>query len=244
MSSSGAATLPPGPRLPRIVQSAGMLRFRHRFVPWLHRRYGEVFTVRVIPSPRAIVVVTRPDAVRDVFAGDPEVFHAGEANSVLGPVMGPRSLLLVDGADHKRARHLLMPAFAGRAMRGYESLVAEAARAELASWQPGTAFRSLDRMNALTLEVILRVVFGVADERRLSRLRPLVRGIVDVRPVVLIGPAIPGLRRIGIWRRAVRTIAELDEVIHDLIRERRASADLHDRNDVLSQLIRVDDGGD
>ncbi|MGL5862296.1 MAG: cytochrome P450 [Phycicoccus sp.] len=244
MSSSGAATLPPGPRLPRIVQSAGMLRFRHRFVPWLHRRYGEVFTVRVIPSPRAIVVVTRPDAVRDVFAGDPEVFHAGEANSVLGPVMGPRSLLLVDGADHKRARHLLMPAFAGRAMRGYESLVAEAARAELASWQPGTAFRSLDRMNALTLEVILRVVFGVADERRLSRLRPLVRGIVDVRPVVLIGPAIPGLRRVGIWRRAVRTIAELDEVIHDLIRERRASADLHDRNDVLSQLIRVDDGGD
>ncbi|MGL4174546.1 MAG: cytochrome P450 [Dermatophilaceae bacterium] len=241
---SGPASLPPGPRLPRVVQSAGMLRFRHRFVPWLHRRYGEVFTVRVIPAPRAIVVVTRPDAVRDVFAGDPEVFHAGEANSVLGPVMGPRSLLLVDGADHKRARRLLMPAFAGRAMRGYEGLVTEVARAELASWQPGVAFRSLDRMNALTLEVILQVVFGVTDEHRLARLRPLVRGIVDVRPVVLIGPAIPGLRRVGIWRRAARTIAELDRVIYDLIRERRASVDLDDRSDVLSQLIRVDDGGD
>ncbi|MGL5928743.1 MAG: cytochrome P450 [Dermatophilaceae bacterium] len=247
----GRATLPPGPRLPRIVQSAGMLRFRHRFVPWLHRRYGEVFTVRVIPSPQTIVVVTRADAVRDVFAGDPDVFHAGEANSVLGPVMGPRSLLLVDGADHKRARRLLMPAFTGRAMRGYQGLVTEVTRTELASWRPGAVFRSLDRMNALTLEVILQVVFGVTDEHRLARLRPLVRSVVDVRPVVLLGPAIPGLLRVGMWRRAIETIAELDRVIYALIRERREAAhstrgshDLDDRSDVLSQLIRVDDGGD
>ncbi|MGL4744498.1 MAG: cytochrome P450 [Dermatophilaceae bacterium] len=244
MSPSGLSALPPGPRLPRLVQSAGMLRYRHRFVPWLQRRYGEVFTVRVLPSPRTIVVFTRSDAVRDVFAGDPEMFRAGEANSVLGPVMGPRSLLLVDGAEHKRARRLLMPAFAGRAMRGYESMITDAAKAELSSWQPGVTLRSLDRMNALTLEVILRVVFGVTDERQLTRLRPLVRGIVDVRPLVLVGPAIPGLRRLGIWRKAGATIAELDLVINDLIRERRAVADLAERNDVLSQLIRVDDEGD
>jgi cytochrome P450 family 135 len=240
----GSTDLPPGPRWPRIVQSAALLRFRHRFVPWLHRRYGDVFTVRVIPSPRAIVVVTRPDAVRDLFAGDPEVFHAGEANAVLGPVMGEHSLLLVDGTAHTRARRMLMPAFVGRAMRGYRGLVTEVARQEIDGWRPGVPFRSLDRMNALTLEVILTVVFGVTDDRRLARMRPLVRGIVDVRPVVLIGPAFPVLRRIGVWRRAVETIAALDEVIHAEIRERRASPDIEERNDVLSQLIRVDDDGD
>ncbi|WP_377639887.1 cytochrome P450 [Oryzobacter terrae] len=166
------AHLPPGPRLPRLVQSAALLRFRHRFVPWLHRRYGDVFTVRLVPAPRATVFFTRPDAIRDVFAGDPDVFHAGEANSILGPVMGEHSLLLVDGAQHRRARRLLMPAFSGRAMRGYEDLVTDVARAEVASWRPGVELRALDRMNALTLEVILRVVFGVTDDARLDRLRP------------------------------------------------------------------------
>ncbi|WP_392543455.1 cytochrome P450 [Oryzobacter telluris] len=238
------ALLPPGPRWPRLVQSVGLLRFRHRFVPWLHRRYGDVFTVRILPSPRATVLFTRPDAIRDIFAGDPEVFHAGEANSILGPVMGPHSLLLVDGAEHKRARRLLMPAFSGRPMRGYEGLVTDVARAEVAGWHPGVEFRSLDRMNALTLEVILRVVFGVTDEARLERLRPLVNATVDVNPAVLLGAAFPPLRRVGMWRRAAETIRELDAVIHTEIRERRASPDLATRPDVLSQLIRVDDGGD
>ena len=238
------AHLPPGPRLPRLVQSAGLLRFRHRFVPWLHRRYGDVFTVRLVPAPRATVFFTRPDAIRDIFAGDPDVFHAGEANSILGPVMGEHSLLLVDGAQHKRARRLLMPAFAGRAMRGYEDLVTDVARSEVASWQPGVELRALDRMNALTLEVILRVVFGVTDDDRLERLRPLVTATVDVNPAVLLGGAFPALRRVGMWRRAAETIRDLDALIHAEIRERRACADLEGRGDVLSQLIRVDDGGD
>ena len=236
--------LPPGPRLPRLVQSVGLLRFRHRFVPWLHRRYGEVFTVRILPAPRATVFFTRPDAIRDIFAGDPAIFHAGEANSILGPVMGEHSLLLVDGAQHKRARRLLMPAFSGRAMRGYEGLVTEVARAEVARWEPGVEFRSLDRMNALTLEVILRVVFGVTDEARLVRMRPLVNAVVDVNPAVLLGSAFPALRRVGMWRRAGETVRDLDRLIHDEIRERRAAPDLAERSDVLSQLIRVDDGGD
>ncbi len=238
------ALLPPGPRWPRLVQSVGLLRFRHRFVPWLHARYGDVFTVRILPSPRATVLFTRPDAIHDIFAGHPDVFHAGEANSILGPVMGPHSLLLVDGAEHQRARRLLMPAFSGRPMRGYEGLVTDLARAEVASWQPGVELRSLDRMNALTLEVILRVVFGVTDRARLDRLRPLVRATVDVNPAVLLGAAFPPLRRVGMWRRAARTIRDLDAVIHAEIRERRASADLDSRPDVLSRLIRVDDGGD
>ena len=101
---------------------------------------------------------TRPDAIRDIFAGDPDVFHAGEANSILGLVMGELSLLLVDGAQHKQARR---SADAGLrwvgAMRGYEDLVTDVASPEVALISPRGRAAALDRMNALTLEVILRV---------------------------------------------------------------------------------------
>ena len=99
-------------------------------------------------------------------------------------------------------------------------------------------------MNALTLEVIMRVVFGVTDEARLARLRPLVGAVVDVSPAVLLGWALPPLRRIGMWRKAAETVRSLDGEVYDLVRERRLAADLDARTDVLSRLIRVDDEGD
>ena len=194
--------LPPGPRWPGIVQTAALLRFRHTFVPWLHRRYGDVFTVRLVPRGRPLVLFTRPEHAREIFAADPEVFHAGKGNAILGPVMGAHSLLLVDGAQHKRARRLLMPAFNGHALKSYAGLVSEVTAAQLARWRDGEEFGSLDRMNALTLEVILRVVFGVTDESRLARLRPVVNAVVDVSPAVLLGWTVPRLRGIGMWKAA------------------------------------------
>ena len=131
--------LPPGPRWPIFLQSVGLLRFRHRFVPWAHRKYGDVFTVRVIPRGRPLVLFTRPEHAKEIFAGDPEVFHAGKGNAILGPIMGEHSLLLQDSAEHKRARKLLMPAFNGHALRDYESLVTDVARAEVASLDSRTA---------------------------------------------------------------------------------------------------------
>ncbi|WP_030526375.1 cytochrome P450 [Phycicoccus jejuensis] len=238
------ALLPPGPRLPRLVQSVGMMRFRHRWVPWLHRRYGEVVTVRLFPRGRNIVLVSEPDAVRDVFAGDPATFRAGEANAILGPVMGEHSVLLVDGEEHRRVRRLLTPAFSGRALRGYADLVTGLAKTEVGAWAPGVPFAVLDRMNAVTLEVILRVVFGVTDESRLARLRPLVRELVDVSPLVFLGWAIPRLRRVGMWRRAVERTRALDALLHEEIAERRASPDLALRTDVLSTLLRVEVDGE
>ncbi len=244
MADDAHPALPPGPRLPRLVQSSGVLRFRHRFVPWLHCRYGDVFTVRLLPRGRTTVYFAHPDAVREIFAGDPDVFHAGEANAVLGQVMGPHSLLLVDGAEHRRTRRLLLPAFSARALDGYRDLVSGVAKTEVDSWPRGTPFRSLDRMNALTLEVIMQVVFGVTDEARLARLRPLVRSVVDVSPAVLIGWAFPALRRVGMWRRAAENVQALDREVNALVRDRRRAPDLESRTNVLSRLIRVDDGGE
>ena len=238
------ANLPPGPRWPYLLQSVGLLRFRHRFVPYLHKKYGDTFTIRIIPGGRPVVIFSRPEHAKEIFAGDPEVFHAGKGNAILGPIMGEHSLLLQDSAQHKRARKLLMPAFNGHALKSYRSLVDEVAKAEVEHWHAGQELRALDRMNALTLEVILRVVFGVTDESRLAALRPCVNRTVDVSPAVLLGWGFPRLQRFGPWKAAVDNSAALDRLIYAEIRERRQATDLDQRTDVLSTLIQVRDGGD
>jgi cytochrome P450 len=236
-----SSELPPGPRWPALLQSIGLLRFRHQFIPALHRRYGEVFSIRILPQGRRLVVFNRPEHVKEIFAGDPEVFHAGKGNAILGPVMGEHSLLLVDSAQHKRARRLLMPAFNGHALRGYQDLVTGLAKTEAGSWTPDQAFRSLDRMNALTLEVILQVVFGVTDEARLAELRPLVNKTVNIPPLVFLGWGFPRLQKFGPWRATAENQVALDEVVFGVIGERRTAADLEHRSDVLSRLLQVRD---
>jgi len=236
--------IPAGPRWPVLLQTASLLRFRHRFLPYLHRTYGDVFTLRIAPGGRPLVIVTRPEHAKEVFAGDPEVFHAGKANGILGPIMGEHSLLLQDSTEHKRARKLLMPAFNGHALREYQSLVTDVARAEVASWHPGQEFRSLDRMNALTLEVILRVVFGVTDEGRLQELRPCVNKTVNVSPVILLGWGYPKLQQYGPWKKTVDNQHLLDRLMYAEIRERRLAPDLAERTDVLSRLILQGQDGD
>jgi cytochrome P450 len=237
---AAARRLPPGPRWPALVQMVALTRFRHRFVPAMHRRYGDVFTIRMLPHRQPLVMFTRPEQVREIFAGDPEFFHAGKGNAILGPVMGEHSLLLQDGDQHKRARRLLMPAFHGAALRGYEAVVTELAREEVARWTPGVAFRTLERMSALTLEVILRVVFGVTDERRLAELRPLVMRTVDVSPMVLLGWGHPLVARLGPWKATVENQRALDAVMYAEIAQRRSAPDLGDRSDVLSRLLSVE----
>jgi cytochrome P450 len=233
--------LPPGPRMPGILQSIGLLRFRHHFIPALHRRYGDVFSIRILPEGRHLVVFNRPEHVKEIFAGDPEVFHAGKGNAILGPVMGEHSLLLVDSQQHKRARKLLMPAFNGHALRGYEDLVTRLTKAEVERWHEGEPFKSLERMNALTLEVILQVVFGVTDEARLAELRPLVNNTVNIPPLVFLGWGFPRLQKYGPWRRTIENQIALDRVIFAEIAERRQATDLADRSDVLSRLLQVRD---
>lgn len=233
--------LPPGPRWPALAQTVALMRFRHQFHPWLQRRYGEVFTVNLIPGNRPLVLFASPEATKEIFAADPEVFHAGRGNAILGPIMGEHSLLLQDSGEHHRARKLLMPAFLGHALRGYRSLVAEVAADEVGRWREGEDFRALERMNALTLEVILRVVFGVTDDERLARLRPAVNRTVEISPAILLGWAYPRLQRLGPWRRTVDNQVELDRLMYAEIRERRHAADLAERSDVLSRLLAAQD---
>ena len=192
-----SAPLPPGPRFPAVVQSLLLLGFRHRFVPWLHRTYGDVITLRLLPRGRRVVLFARPEHIKEIFAGEPEVFQAGRGNAVLGPLLGHRSVLLQDSSDHRRSRRLLMPAFHGQALRDYRAMVAELASAEAARWQPEVPFAMHERMSALTLEIILQVVFGVTDPARLDKLRPCVTRAVDVSPSRMIVGSLPVVQRLG-----------------------------------------------
>src|SRR5438270_210084 len=106
-------SLPPGPRLPRTAQTARLARDPIGYIRRCRERYGELFTLRYHPFD-TLVYVCDPDAVREIFTGDPEVFRAGEANQFMEPTLGPRSVLLLDGADHLRMRKLMLPPFHGR----------------------------------------------------------------------------------------------------------------------------------
>ncbi|MFL6156003.1 MAG: cytochrome P450 [Marmoricola sp.] len=236
--------IPDGPRYSGLLQSIMLMRFRHQWIPRLRRRYGDVFSIKILPEGRWMVFFHKPEHVREIFAGDPEIFHAGKGNAILGPVMGEHSLLLQDSSQHKRARKLLMPAFNGAALRTYESMIEGITKTEVGSWREGQPFESLERMNALTLEVILQVVFGVTDEQRLAEMRPLVNKTVNVSPAVFLGWGFPRLQNNGPWRRAFENQAAHDTDIYSEIAERRKAADLGSRTDVLSKLLLVRDEDD
>lgn len=238
--------VPPGPRLPASVQTILYSRYRHRLFPLLRRRYGDAFALRLTAPPRHMVVICDPDDIREVFVASPEVAHAGKGNGIMGPALGMRSILLTDGDEHRRARRLLVPAFSGAALRGYEALVTDLARAEVVRWPRGPAFPVHRRMQAVTLEVILQVVFGVTDAAKLAALRPLVRTIADIGPITLLGLPFRALRGVDPWRRYARAQRELHELLQAEIVERRREGDLAERVDVLSHLLRAtadeDDG--
>jgi cytochrome P450 len=239
--TTAQSATPPGLRLPVLVQTLLFGQYRSWLLPMLRRRYGDVFTMRIAPTGRLVVLLARPEDIRTVFTGPATVFHAGEGNAILGPVMGEHSVLLVDEDKHRRVRRLLMPAFHGAALRGYQDLVSRLAVAEVDRWPTGRTFRAHERMNALTLEIILQVVFGVTDQARLATLRPLVRGIVAIGPMIMLGWFYPRLQGIGPWKRYMTFQRELDRVLYAEIAERRRADDLADRDDVLSRLLRIDE---
>lgn len=234
-----AATEPPGPRWPVGLQSLLFGRYRHRWLPWLRRRYGDTFTVRIAPHRRTMVLVSRREDLKTVFAGSTEVMHAGEGNAILGPIMGPHSVLLLDESEHVRIRRLLMPAFHGSSLRGYRDLITRITEDEVSRWPTGVPFRSHGRTTALTLEIILQVVFGVSEEQRLAELRPIVKRIVHITPLIMIGWFYPRLRRFGPWRRFAQQSQQLDRLLYAEIDQRRQAPDLAERTDVLSQLLRI-----
>ena len=156
-------------------------------------RFGETFTLRIVHEG-TWVMLSNPEHVKQVFTGDPRVFHAGEGNQILLPVLGEHSLLLLDEAAHMEQRKLLLPPFHGQRMQRYGELMAEIAAEEIERWPSGEPYRLRPRMQAMTLEIILRAVFGLEQGERLERLRDELRKLLDMltRPQLLLSPMVMG----------------------------------------------------
>src|SRR5438067_3099398 len=177
--TNGPHPLPPGPRMPMPLQTAIWFRSAQWLLSQCAVRFGETFTLRIM-NEGTWVVITNPEHVKQVFTGDPRVFHAGEGNRILLPVLGEHSLLLLDEGAHMEQRKLLLPAFHGERMQRYGELMAEIAREEIDRWPTGEPYRLRPRMQAITLEIILRAVFGLRQGERLEPLRVELRRILDL----------------------------------------------------------------
>jgi cytochrome P450 len=239
------APLPPGPRLPRVVQTIGWLKRPHQFVERARERYGDVFTMKI--GRDTFVVLADPQDIKQVFTGDPAIFHAGAANVILLPFLGHKSVLLLDGAAHLSQRKLLLPPFHGEKMRRHVGLMQEIAEREVATWPVGEPFAVHPRMQDLTLEVIMRIVFGVDEgDPRLAELRRHLRAFLDstvdprqMRKLLLYGPERADRRRVF-----ASVLDPVDAVIAEVIADHRRRDDLAERDDVLSMLLlaRHEDG--
>ncbi|MGH2873889.1 MAG: cytochrome P450 [Solirubrobacteraceae bacterium] len=233
--------LPPGPPLPRLVQTAALLLFGSRFLDACRRRYGDLVTVGTVFDER-IVMVFEPGLLKEVFRAPGDRLRAGEANALLAPVLGDRSVLVLDGSEHLRHRRLMLPAFHGARMLAYADTMRACADEEIGRWPVGEPFRLLPRTQALTLRVILRVVFGTvpgaAEDELAATLRAMVEPLSRPGGVIALIATLRGVH----GRRAARTFAArrraVDELLYAEIARRRAEPVA---DDVFSELLAARD---
>lgn len=234
------AALPPGPPLPPSVQAALILRYWPRFVAACRRRYGSVFTLRVA-SLGTLVYLDDPADIKAVFAGDPTIYHAGEANSMLSGLLGDSSVLVIDEDVHRDRRRLMLAPFQRDPVARQAGVMAEIAATNIAEWPVGKEFPVAPRMSEITLEVILRTVIGATDPNRLAALRRVMPRLLNIGPLMSLAMANPDLQRRFPWRGLRRRIEEADRLLYAEIAERRSDTNLAARTDALAALVRAAD---
>jgi cytochrome P450 len=233
--------LPPGPRAPALAQTLAWALAPTWFMDRYAGRLGEYFTLTFFPSGMKMVLVSDPEAVKAVFTAPPELAPSGTVNSPVAPVVGPHSVLVLIGPEHMRQRKLLLPPFHGERMREYEQVIVEATRKDMAGWPLGTPMRLHAHTRAITLEVILRAVFGVEADR-MGRVKAAVSALLVPASALMILRMVlrqPSRERPGGDFGAA--LERLDAVIYEELERRRSRADLAERTDILSLLMRARD---
>jgi cytochrome P450 len=235
--------LPPGPRSPALIQTVA---WWNRTIPFLERcrtRYGKRFTIRLLGAP-PFVMISDPAQIREVFTAPADVLHPGEGAEVLEPIVGRNSVILLDESRHLAQRKLMLPAFHGERMQRLSGLMGEVAEREVASWPRDEPIDLHPRLQSLTLEVILRAVFGLDPGERLDAVRAHLTEMLEfgARPISLIPQLQSVFGGFGRWARFARVHEETDRLLFELIDERRAGAE--ERDDVLAMLLsaRHEDG--
>jgi cytochrome P450 len=232
--------LPPEPAMSPLRQTLAWSLRPLAFLERCRRELGDSFSLTFLGFEKPMVMISDPDAIKALYREPGHGLPPGR-NVFLEPIVGSRSLLLLEGSDHLAHRKLMLPAFHGERMRDLEPMVTSIVDAEIDSWPLGRPFPLHPRMQAVTLEVILRVVFGVSDGGRLDRLRELLRNLltetgtlgVQLR-ALLLGRV---RSRANVMGRFEERIREVDDLLYAEIADHRGRDDLEDRDDILSALI-------
>jgi cytochrome P450 len=237
--------LPPGPRMPAALQGLGWWHRPTAFMERCRTRYGKRFTIR-LPAQPPFVMISDPEEIKQIFMAPPDVLHPGEGAQILEPVVGSFSVILLDEGPHMAQRKLMLPAFHGDKMQKLTGLMEELSEREVGSWPAGRPFELHPRFQALTLEIILRAVFGLDAGERLDNLRDRMTRILEFGTSV----ASVNMRMqrnfggIGPYARFVKAREAADRLVYEQIDERRHSGER--RDDVLSMLLeaRHEDGSE
>ncbi len=240
-------SLPGGPSYPSLIQGIGLWTRPLAYPERLRARYGKRFTIR-FPLTPPFVIITTPEEVKEVVTAPPDVLHPGEGARVLEPIVGRHSLILLDGDAHMEQRKLMLPAFHGERMERLAELVSEVTDADVATWPQGTEAELHPRLQALTLEIILRAVFGLDPGPRLERLRERLSALLAYgdNTITLLPPPPDWMLRLfdrrGPLAGFLTVREEIDRLLFEQIEERRKDAG--NRDDVLSMLLaaRHEDG--
>jgi cytochrome P450 len=240
-SSNGVIDgLPPGPTMPPVLQGIQWALRPTAMIREAERRFGDIFTVRGLTPGVTHVFVSDPDAVKAIATGDRDALRAGGARGdIFEPVFGPNSILLLDGAKHLRQRKLMLPSFHGERMKSYADLIAAETERRMGDWPVDRSFELQDEFQHITLDVILKAVFGFDSGPALDDARKHVQRWL----YMLASPAamVPFLRNnfgpVKPWSPLARMRDRVDTALYELISERRADPRLSEREDVLSMLI-------
>jgi len=235
VQSASSLRVPPAPRAPKFLQGIGYAFFRRQTIGVLAARHGSAFTLRV-PVFGNMVVVTDPALAKQVFTASTD--DLGNIQPNLSRIFGPGSVFALEGGEHRRRRKLLTPPFHGKAMKNYEFIVEEETLREFAAWPEGEEFETLEPMMRITLNIILRAIFG-ADGTELETLRRIIPPWVTLgsRLAVLPTPT----KNFGKWTPWGRLAAYRDEynsVVDTLIEQSRRDPAFDDRTDILALLLR------
>ena len=233
--------LPPGPRLPKLIQTATFLVSNHAMFAAVSRRYGSDVVRVNLPKNNHAVVIKDPVLAKELFnTGTELIERAASGAGSIGEAFGPGSTFSLAGNEHRERRKLLAPAFHGKRMRSYDRIIEEEVARETATWTEGQEFETLEPMLRITVGVILRAVFG-AEGAALEELRETVPAMVTMGSLLVVSP--PILRRdLGPWspwRRYMKKRRRFDAVIASLIAEARADPAIEERNDVLALLLQA-----
>ena len=205
--------------------------------------YGDTFTIRLLGAP-PFVFCSHPAAIKEIFTGDPEVLRAGRGNEVLKPIIGPNSVALLDGVRHRRERKLLMPPFHGERMRLYGGIMREIVDRSIDDWPVERLFPIHKYMQQITLDIILRTVFGVDEGDMLSRLRVLLVEFLGLfassLPLLMIPRLQVNLGPLTAWKRICELGRKIDRLLYDEIARCKKEA-LQQRTDIMAMLVAARD---